>query len=912
MNPSSGLFEAFLKCPTKCYLRSVGEVGSGNAYAEWAQVQNDTYRTESTKRLMEEVPEAERAISPPTTDDIKAAKWRVAKDVHLQAGTLESRLHAVERFPSEGRGRPAQFATIRFIPFNKLTKDDRLLVAFDALVLSEAVGREVRLAKIIHGDGQAVLKVKIASPMGTLREQTGKMQAVLTGSTPPDLVLNRYCTECEFRDRCRQKALEKDDLSLLSGMAEKERKEYHATGIFTVTQLSFTFRPRRRPKRLRDKRERYHHSLKALAIREKKIHIVGSPELKIEGTPVYLDVEGIPDRAFYYLIGIRVREGDSVSQHSLWADTLNDERTIWHQFLEIIRTVANPTLIHYGSYEKTFFRTMCERYGGPEDGSVAAVAIAGARNLVSFMFAAVYFPTYSNGLKDIAGWLGYRWSSGITSGIESLIWRVKWELSKSALVRQRLITYNEDDCRALQGVTESLARIASPTVCHEVEAAELPEIVQTSSPSFRDGLWGPFSSPVAAFEEINRAAKWDYQRNRVYVRSDDVPRRSAKAKAQMTKRSTRINKEMTCEPMLCCPSCGKTLHRKGLRSKKLYDIRFSRFGVRRWVVMYHFATYWCYRCKKYFGEPEPFWSSGIVGRNVVVFVVFGTIDLCMPQRAVTECLNRLFGLGLQQGVVHRLKAGAAEYYADTRAGILAGLVRGNLIHADETPIVLKKKRGYVWVLAGFRSVVYYYSETREADFVHELLAGFKGVLVSDFYAAYDSVPCSQQKCLIHLVRDLNDAVLDDPYDEDLRNIVTDFADLIGSIVKTIDRWGLKRRFLGKHLVGVDRFYRKLTKSALSSEVALKWRERFVGGRETLFTFLKHDGVPWNNNNAERAIKAFARLRRTIVGLSTPTGIDEYLILLSVCQTCRYSDVDFLGFLLSGEKDFDAFATRSRR
>jgi hypothetical protein len=218
----------------------------------------------------------------------------------------------------------------------------------------------------------------------------------------------------------------------------------------------------------------------------------------------------------------------------------------------------------------------------------------------------------------------------------------------------------------------------------------------------------------------------------------------------------------------------------------------------------------------------------------------------------------------------------------------------------------------VWVLAGFRSVVYYYSETREADFVHELLVGFKGVLVSDFYAAYDSVPCSQQKCLIHLVRDLNDAVLDDPYDEDLRNIVTDFADLIGSIVKTIDRWGLKRRFLGKHLVGVDRFYRKLTKSALSSEVALKWRERFVGGRETLFTFLKHDGVPWNNNNAEHAIKAFARLRRTIVGLSTPTGIDEYLILLSVCQTCRYSDVDFLGFLLSGEKDFDAFATRSRR
>lgn len=115
---------------------------------------------------------------------------------------------------------------------------------------------------------------------------------MLSTPSPPDLVLNRHCTECEFQARCRQKAIEKDDLSLLSRMTEKERKKFNSKGIFTITQLSYTFRPRRRPKRLSDKREKYHHSLKALAIREKKIHIVDSPELKIEGTPVFLDVEG--------------------------------------------------------------------------------------------------------------------------------------------------------------------------------------------------------------------------------------------------------------------------------------------------------------------------------------------------------------------------------------------------------------------------------------------------------------------------------------------------------------------------------------------------------------------------------------------------------------------------------------------
>jgi predicted RecB family nuclease len=107
---------------------------------------------------------------------------------------------------------------------------------------------------------------------------------------PPDLVLNRHCPECEFRGRCRQKAIEADDLSLLAGMSAKERQKLRSKGIFTVTQLSYTFRPRRRPKRQRDKREKYHHALKALAVRERKIHIVGSPELKIEGTTVYLDV----------------------------------------------------------------------------------------------------------------------------------------------------------------------------------------------------------------------------------------------------------------------------------------------------------------------------------------------------------------------------------------------------------------------------------------------------------------------------------------------------------------------------------------------------------------------------------------------------------------------------------------------
>jgi predicted RecB family nuclease len=239
------------------------------------------------------------------------------------AATIETCLHAVERIPSAGRGQPAQFIPIRFIYRNKLTKDDKLLLAFDAFVVSEMLGRAVSLGKIIHGDDHAALKVKTSALAGEVRKRLGRITALLASPAPPDLVLNRHCAECEFQARCRKLAVEKDDLSLLASMSAKERQKLRSKGIFTVTQLSYTFRPRRRPKRQRDKREKYHHALKALAIREQKIHIVGSPELKLEGTPVYLDVEGLPDRDFYYLIGVRIGHGDSAVQHSLWADNRN-------------------------------------------------------------------------------------------------------------------------------------------------------------------------------------------------------------------------------------------------------------------------------------------------------------------------------------------------------------------------------------------------------------------------------------------------------------------------------------------------------------------------------------------------------------------------------------------------------------
>ena len=85
--------------------------------------------------------------------------------------------------------------------------------------------------------------------------------------------------------------------------------------------------------------------------------------------PVYLDVESLPDRDLYYLIGVRVKTGDVIVQHSFWADDIADERRVWSEFLGILSTMKKPVLVHYGSFETTFLRRMSERYGGAAEES---------------------------------------------------------------------------------------------------------------------------------------------------------------------------------------------------------------------------------------------------------------------------------------------------------------------------------------------------------------------------------------------------------------------------------------------------------------------------------------------------------------------------------------------------------------
>jgi len=238
--------------------------------------------------------------------------------------------------------------------------------------------------------------------------------------------------------------------------------------------------------------------------------------------------------------------------------------------------------------------------------------------------------------------------------------------------------------------------------------------------------------------------------------------------------------------------------------------------------------------------------------------------------------NNVFRFRLASGQLAAVKRKASLFYEATYEKLFEKMCDGRLLHVDETRANVQGVNAYVWVFTSLEEVIYVHTATREADFVREKLKNFKGVLVTDFYSGYDAINCPQQKCLIHLMRDLNNDSMRDPYNVELKDLVQEFALLLRPIIETIDRFGLKKRYLKKHKREVDCYYRKIAKFDVKSDIVAKYRARFEKNRAKLFTFLDYDGVPWNNNNAEHAVKAFSRIRHVLrVCPKTSGGITKF-------------------------------------
>jgi hypothetical protein len=289
-----------------------------------------------------------------------------------------------------------------------------------------------------------------------------------------------------------------------------------------------------------------------------------------------------------------------------------------------------------------------------------------------------------------------------------------------------------------------------------------------------------------------------------------------------------------------------------------------------------------------------------------MWTVYQRVALRLPLEAISQQIEDLFGEVIHTSTVAHFVKRTANGYASTERHLTQSILSSRFIHVDETKISVRGTGHYAWVLTDGQRAVFRMTGTRESSLVTDLLNGYEGTLVTDFYGGYDSVNCKQQKCLVHLIRDLNDDLWKNPFNQEYEAFVGSVRNLLVPIFDDVQKYGLKARNLRKHVKRVERFQKtSIDGREYSCDVTAKYQKRFQRYADSLFTFLEGDGIPWNNNTAERAIRHLA-VQRKISGSLFQSGAEDYLRLLGVAQTCRFQEKSFLHFLLSGEEDVDQY------
>jgi len=900
------LLQYYLQCETKSYLHFRGRSGSADEYSMLSARLDARHRANALQWLAAQSTTAGVRHYNGSRLENLATGHAMILDAVGGANGLETHFHGLQRVPGDSRLGPYSYRPIRVYRHLQPSSAVRFLLAFDALVLGHLQGLSPDDGVLICGPTFSRIRVRLQTYRESLTSVLTRLRRQIASDNEPLLTLNRHCDLCEFKQSCRVNAVAADNLTLLKGMTSKEMARHNSKGIFTVNQLSYTFRARRPAKR---QRQRYPHSypLQALAIRENKVHVHGEPSLTLSPTQVYLDIEGLPERRFYYLIGALVVTGQSEECHSFWADDETQQVTIFAQLAELLTTISGAKVFHYGNYDVNAVRRMLSRVPAPSQKTLREI-LAQATNILSIVSSQVYFPTTSNSLKEVAAFLGFRWTDVTASGLQSVVWREQWEDTRDETLKAKLLRYNRDDCSALRAVTDFIASITGREMRGSPEHSRPDKIVNTGellSTVNRKHKFGKAQFCLPDFEFVNRCAYFDYQRDRAYLRikkdlniSIPKPRLTSKRR-----RRAKINKRIEVS-LKRCPFCSSRRISQGQAiSTRIVDMKFLDSGVKKWVTAYSSWLYHCDKCGNTFSPPGYPQTATRYGDGLVNWIIYQNVALGQNMMKVERCLREVFKLNIPQPTLHRFKARVTKRYESTKEAIFAELLRGPSLNVDETEARLLKEKATVWVYAGVNGIYYECRESRNGQFLTERLKGFGGVLVSDFFTAYDSIACPQQKCVIHLIRDMNEDVKANPFDTELRGIVESFASIMRPIIETVDRYGLTKSRLQKHKTAAMGFIEKVVARRVSTEPATKYQNRIEKYGQRLFTFLDFDGVPWNNNNAEHAIKAFARYRRFADGRFTKKSLSDYLVILGVFQTCEYRGGKVLDFLRSGETSF---------
>lgn len=903
---TSEIVVAYSQCPRKAFLLMCTETpGTPHEYIKILERQ----RQDNQRKYLDILQKKNPDVQPYSQDALKAGSDFLI-NARLEANGLAADCAILSKVKIHSKlGRYSYEPTI-FVGTHSIKEEQKLELFFVAHILQQIQNKRPSSGRII-GLNEKSYNVKLENSSKTLIPLIEPLQEWTAASSPeaPLLILNKHCPICQFQSLCRAKAEQEDNLSLLDGISTpKTINKYEKKGLFTVKQLSYTFKPRKRKKRTKNPPPITHKpELQALAIREGKIYLEELPKLTRQPVELFLDIEGVPDRHFYYLIGLLVSEDDITTYHPFWADSSEDEAQMWQQFLEKVNQYLEVPIYHYGSFEPRSINTLAKRYDIDCD-----ILIKRLVNINKHIFGKIYFPVYSNRLKDIGLFIGATWASTHASGLQSLIWRYHWEETRQDNYKISLLTYNSDDCRALKHLIDALSAIKQKAnILSQIDFADRPKRQVTELSQEVHGQ----------FEMMLKFAHTHYDERKIRFRGNkefnEQNNHSNKVKAQSSRK--KIPRKLTRIIRLPlndnCPNCEcEPLQKTQLMAKKLViDLIFTKNGVKKSVIQYRATKGYCRKCQRYYHSPlNTRGRADFYGHAFKVWITYQRVGFRMSYQSISQITEGLFGENLDRRFMIRAIQDMALYYSETEDKLAQQLRESPFVHADETKINIRGIDWYVWVFTNGKHVVFKLSDSRETKIVHEFLSNYEGILISDFYHGYDSIKCKQQKCWVHLIRDLNNDLWKSPFDTEFEQFILEVRNLIIPIMEAVQKYGLKKRHLSKFQKQVERFYIKLIiDQNYKSDLVTKYQKRFIKHRENLFTFLEQDGIPWHNNTAENTIRYLA-LQRNISESFHESGARNYLVLLGVKETCRFQGISLLEFLLSGETDLNKFEAHKNK
>jgi predicted RecB family nuclease len=243
MRINSTIFLSYLLCPYKAKLLLSNQPASTTECQIMLDDIARRYKSIAEVAVSQVVPKGEISCASVGGPCLIGDGASLILDTTVEIGNFEFHFDALMRSPRAHTASTTHYKPVLFHHGDAVPVSQQLLLAFGGYVLGQAQGWYPTTGIIVHGPECSLRSVFLTPKHPRVEIIAAALTALSTKDQQMQLLLNSNCGTCVFQSRCFAQAKAEDNLTLLSRMTEKTVRQYARKGIFTTTQLSYTFPP---------------------------------------------------------------------------------------------------------------------------------------------------------------------------------------------------------------------------------------------------------------------------------------------------------------------------------------------------------------------------------------------------------------------------------------------------------------------------------------------------------------------------------------------------------------------------------------------------------------------------------------------------------------------------------------------